>query len=598
MFGLATRGSNARGRDADATGVMRLLECYAPLFALGLLIEEQAKAPDAYGELGVAQSRAHAIVGEARGRALANGKPLADVEMAGFAAVAWFDEVVSRQGAWRHLATPLQLQLYGTASAASEFFDHLARLPAGAEEVREVFGMALLLGFAGQYYYERDDSGELGRIKALYCRPCVTAPAVLQSLQREPITPQPYVTPGSPASRLPASWIGRRAMPLVAATLVALVLVAFVAPALSSTLPEQTWYLLGLGVAMLGLLAWAGALAWHRLVVLRAHTRVAEHPGASYGIGDVWAAVVDALRHLRGAVLHPFRRRGEWRRLSRHPWLLFLGDSPAQVRSLLQAAAHAPHARMASGTPAARPWYWWIYRGVVAIEPGGHLLQAADEAPAEPSPWSQAIALLARERRKLPLDGVVLCVSAQCLLENASHIAQCALRLREMAAEATRSLQLQLPLYVVVTGLEALPGHAAVRATLPSAAFRRALGWRLSCSPGAMGMAGRLDVRGDDIRHRLGAAATAALAMQRNAKGRSDVFAFLQALPALQRGLQVFLDRLFAADAPGGRRLLWCGLYLTGGARPNAPSGDFVDDLFARFLPADRLLARRVASEH
>lgn len=597
MFGLATRAGNARNRDAEATGVMRLLECYAPLFSLGLLIDEQAGTPDAVGGLAAAQSRARATVEEARGKALADGKPLADVEMAGFAAVAWFDEVVSRQAAWRHLATPLQLELYGTAGAASEFFDHLARLPAGAEEVREVFGMALLLGFAGQYYYERDDSGELGRIKALHCRPCVTAATVLQTLQRESITPQPYAASGSPTSRLPASWVGRRAMPLVAATLVTLVLVAFVAPVFSRTVPAQTWYLLGLGVAFLGLLAWGGVLAWHRLVVLRAHSRVAEHPGASYGIGDLWTAAVDAWRHLRGAILHPFRRRGEWRRLSRHPWLLFLGDSPVEVRSLLQAAAHAPHARMASGTPATRPWHWWIYRSVVAIEPGSHLLQPAAVAPGEASPWSQALALLARERRKLPLDGVVLCISVQSLVEHPSHIGQCAVRLQEMATEATRSLQLQVPLYVVVTGLETLPGHAAVRATLPSAVFRRALGWRPSCGSGASGFGGRMDIRGDDIRYRLAAAATAALALQRHAKGRREVFAFLQSLPALQRGLQVFLDRLFAGDGAAARRLPWCGLYVTGGARPNAPSGDFVDDLFARFLAADRLLARRVASE-
>jgi hypothetical protein len=34
---------------------------------------------------------------------------------------------------------------------------------------------------------------------------------------------------------------------------------------------------------------------------------------------------------------------------------------------------------------------------------------------------------------------------------------------------------------------------------------------------------------------------------------------------------------------------------VTGGSRSDAPNGDFVDDLFNRFLPADRVLARRVA---
>lgn len=579
-------------------GVMRLLECYAPLFSYGLLIDEQAATADGPGDLATVQTRARAITDDARGRALAAGKPLTDVEMAGFAAVAWFDEVILRQDAWKHLASPLQLDLFGTASAASEFFDHLAHLPPSAEEVREVFCMALTLGYVGQYYYEQDDSGELGRIKALYCRPSVTAPVVLQTLQREPITPQPYLAPGSPPLRLPASWVGRRSMQFVAAALVLLVLVAFVAPVFSHVVPIQTWSLLGLGVVGVSALAWAVTLAWHRLVMMRAHTRVAAHPEASYGIGDVWSALVDAARHVRGAVLHPFRRRGEWRKLSRHPWLMFLGDSPAEVRSLLQAAAHAPHARTSAANATAKPWYWWIFRSVVAIEPGGHLLQPADEPHGQASPWSQALALLARERRKLPLDGMVLCVSAQSLLESPTQVSARASRLQDLAHEATRHLQLQLPLYVVVTGLEALPGHAAVRATLPSAVFRRALGWRISFAPGAAAAHGRMDVRSEDVERRLGAAVMAALAVQRHARGRREVFGFMQSLPLLQRGLQVFLDRLSAGESTGGRRLLWCGLYLTGGARPSAPSGDFVDDLFARFLPADRLLARRIALEN
>ncbi len=579
-------------------GVMRLLECYAPLFSYGLLIEEQAATADGPGELATVQARARAIMEDARGRALAAGKPLADVEMAGFAVVAWFDEVVMRQEVWKHLASPLQLDLFGTASAASEFFDHLARLPPSAEEVREVFGMALTLGYVGQYYYEQDDSGELGRIKALYCRPSVTAPVVLQTLQREPITPQPYLAPGSPPLRLPASWVGRRSMQFVAAALVLLVLVAFVAPAFSHVVSTQTWSLLGLCVVAASALAWAATLAWHRLVVMRAHTRVVAHPEASYGIGDLWSALVDAARHVRGALLHPFRRRGEWRKLSRHPWLMFLGDSPAEVRSLLQAAAHAPHARTSAANAAAKPWYWWIFRSVVAIEPGGQLLQATGEPHGEATSWSEAISLLARERRKLPLDGMVVCVSAQSLLESTAQVSARASRLQDMAHEATRHLQLQLPLYVVVTGLEALPGHAVVRATLPSAVFRRALGWRVSFAPGTNPTHGRMDVRSDEVERRLGAAVMAALAVQRHAHGRREVFSFWQSLPALQRGLQVFLDRLSASEGAGGRRLLWCGLYLTGGARPSAPSGDFVDDLFARFLPADRLLARRIALEN
>jgi len=577
---------------------MRLLESFAPLFAYGLQLDEQAgkhNIPD--DQLASVQLRARALVEQARMSALAEGRPLAEVELAGFAVVAWFDEVVTRHGGWRNQGSPLQLLLFHTGNAANEFFDLLGGLSGNVEEVREVFGMALLLGFTGQYYYEHGDTGELGRIKALYSHAWAGAPALLQSLQRDSITPQPYRTQGSPVLRLPGPVAGRRTVLWVAATLVLLVLVSFVAPAYSHAISEQAWFVAGIAVAFAGVLGWSLSFAWQTLVVMRAHTRVADSPEAAYGVGNLWSAMTDAARRVRGAVLHPFRRRGEWRRLSRHPWLLFLGDSAADVRSLLQAAAHAPHAREQVGNDAARPWHWWVFRSLVAIEPGARLTHPDAGVGGVDSPWSQALSLLARERRKLPLDGVALCVAAQSLRASDAVITAHADRLYRLADEAASRLHLQLPLYIVVTGLEAVPGLAAFRASLPQAAFRRVLGWRRSTPPGNGGPRGRMDVRSDAVSSRLQAAGMAALAMQRDPHGRRELFAFVQSLPDLQRGMQAFLLRLLANEQTGGHRLRWCGIYVTGGSRAEAPGGDFVDDLFNRFLPADRWLARRIAPE-
>jgi type VI secretion system protein ImpL len=575
---------------------MRLLECFAPLFAYGLLIDEQAASQNlSDDELPSVHARALAQVEQGRGSAFAQGKPLADVELAAFAVAAWFDEVVTRHGGWRNQASALQLTLFRTGGAATEFFDQLGRLSSGQEEVREVFSMALLLGFAGQYYYEQGDSGELGRIKALYCPACTGASSVLQSLQRESITPQPYMTPGSPVLRLPGTWMGRRLAQLVAAMVVLLVFVAFVAPVFSRGVSEQAWFMGGIIVALLSVVGWTGVLAWQSMVMMRAHTRVADSTDAGYGIGSMGAVVRDALRRLRGAVLHPFRRRGQWRRLSRHPWMLFVGDSAADVRSLLQAAAVAPHARELSRANDTRPWHWWVFRSLVAIEPGPRLSHPHATIGDNDAPWTKALALLAKERRKLPLDGMVICIAAQSLRESDAAVVAHADRLHRLADEATRRLQLQLPVYVVVTGLEALPGHATFHAALPASLFRRVLGWRNAVVAADGVLDSRMEVQAETVAGRLSSTALAVLATERDLRKRREAFAFVQSLQGLQRGLHVFLERLQASDAGSERRLHWQGLYMTGGSRNDAPGGDFVDDLFSRFLPADRVLARRVA---
>ena len=455
--------------------------------------------------------------------------------------------------------------------------------------------MALLLGFVGQYYYEQGDSGELGRIKALHCRPCVTAGAVLQALQRESITPQPYQVSNSAKHPLQVPWAGRRAAPLVTSVLVLLVLVAFVLPVFSRALPAQAWYLVGVAIAIAGALGWAVALAWHRLLLRRAHTRVAEHPEVGYGMGDVWAALADAARHVRGALLHPFRRRGEWRRMARHPWLLFVGDSAGQVRNLLQAAARAPHARALLGDDAAKPWHWWLYRALVAIEPGVQLVRAPEDPRAENAPWARALGLLAQERRKLPLDGIVICIAADRLMEQMTAKDTPVPRLHDMVDEAARKLHLQLPLYVVVTGLESLPGYTSFRTMLPPAALRRAMGWRMAGATSRRVNGRHMDIHTDVTFERLRAVAMAALADTSEAHRRHEIFEFLWSLYGLQDGLEVFLGQLLASGGVVGHRLHACGVYFAAGPQVNAPGGDFVEDLFNRFLPADWQLARRVA---
>lgn len=573
-----------------ALGTIRLLECFSPLFSYGLLIDEQASAHAISDDLALVQAKAQALLEQARKLALAQGKPQTDVEMAAFATVAWFDEMILRHDeAWDH-AVPLQLALFHTGGAASEFFDHLAGLGGRADEVREVYSMALLLGFVGQYYYEHGDSGELGRIKALHCPSCVNAQALLQSLQRDAITPQPYRAPGSPANHLQAVWMGRPA-PFVAGSVVLLVLLAFVAPVMSSALSTQAWSLAAVAMVVAGALSWAATVAWHELVLKRAHNRLVSDPAAGYGVGELWAAIVDAARHARGAILHPFRRRRSWRRLARNPWLLFMGDSVANVRGLLRAAAHAPHAREFSGDELAKPWHWWVFRSLIAIEPGPHLMPGMDGVRGDDAPWKQALGLLARERRKLPLDGMVLCAATHSLLEPTPAIASYAATLCDLAAEAVQSMRLQLPFYVVMTGLDALPGYARFRAALPPAALHRVLGTR----PPAPLDEGRMDVPWRTLDESLRMAALATLAVQQDPQGRREVFDFVQSLPAFQRSLQTFLDHVLAHEVVVSRRLHWCGLYLTGEPQADTPGGDFADDLFLRFLPGDWLLARRLA---
>ncbi|WP_266158733.1 DotU family type IV/VI secretion system protein [Dyella silvatica] len=184
----------------------RLLEYFAPLFSLGLAIDEQIAGGVAQGSVAEAYARARTLVEQARSNALAAGKPAAAVEAAAFAVVAWFDEIITRNPTWWSHASPMQVSLFNTNNAGNEFFEHLSNLKGGDEEVREVYYHALLLGFVGQYYYETGDHGELGKIKELNSRQLPIAPAPLHTLREEQITPQPYLMKDPSGPRYPKQW--------------------------------------------------------------------------------------------------------------------------------------------------------------------------------------------------------------------------------------------------------------------------------------------------------------------------------------------------------------------------------------------------------
>jgi len=175
----------------------RLLEFFAPLFSFGLALDAAIRDGTAHWLPAAAQDEARALLERARAEARAAGKPPAQVESASFAIVAWFDEIMARNPSWADSVAPLQLQLFNSTNAHSEFFHHLSALQAGDDEVREVYWHALVHGFKGQYYFETGDEGELGRLKRLHGSRLPAAPLPVP----EHGPPRPALAPAARRAR-------------------------------------------------------------------------------------------------------------------------------------------------------------------------------------------------------------------------------------------------------------------------------------------------------------------------------------------------------------------------------------------------------------
>ncbi|VTU37922.1 type VI secretion protein IcmF [Variovorax sp. PBL-H6] len=294
-----------------------------------------------------------------------------------------------------------------------------------------------------------------------------------------------------------------------------------------------------------------------------------------------------AVARVREQLLSSPALRGLHQPLYDLPWLLFIGDADASLPALLTAARRETSVPPGQGTDEDGDfWRWHFLPTLVAIEARA----AAVHEPATPYErglWYRALLALADQRERLPLNGIVVCVNAIRLQGDAQHVAADAARLRQRVDEAAELLRLQLPIYLLVTGLERLAGYEILRETLPAAVRAQALGHRLSYTAAA---AGRPDALFEPLALRLHALRMGLLSRQPEPARRQAIHAFVEQLRALQPGLRTFAQQLFDAPRGGHAGARWRGLYLVAAGDENRSA--FVSDLFQRFLPADQPLAR------
>ncbi|MDQ0074375.1 type VI secretion system protein ImpL [Variovorax boronicumulans] len=364
--------------------------------------------------------------------------------------------------------------------------------------------------------------------------------------------------------------------------------------ALLSSPTHFFWMLLALCLLGFGLLCAmvhdAGRGARRRALLRRIETLDA--PTDEAAVGALRESMAEARQALRQQAPRPTRSPHD--PAAPVPWFLFIGDAAADLPGLLATAQGKRLARPDSAPDDGACWRWWLTGALTAIEVQPAAVGEAAGAPRTRALWLQALLALAERRDRLPLNGVVACFSASELLQaDADSLRPLAAKMRRLIDEAGDTLRLQLPMYLVITGLEHLTGYATLRGALPPEVLAQALGHRLPdpfSVPGAPA-GDRLDTLFDPIAAQLQSLRMALLREQHGAAARLSIHGFVEAVQGLQPALRELAGVLLESHGKGSRAPRWRGLYFTAAAS-DATGGAFVTDLFERFLPADQPLVR------
>lgn len=242
------------------------------------------------------------------------------------------------------------------------------------------------------------------------------------------------------------------------------------------------------------------------------------------------------------------------------PWLMLVGDPT-------EGALLAPDWQLAA---VERPaWFgrWWADPdGSLLVVPEGVFLpEEGGKTPA--FVWRRLLGMLLRLRGQRPLDGVIWVVPL-ARLQDEAQLATDAITVRRRFNELLQRLGLSLPVQVVVTGMEDMPGFLELVAALPEAAREHLLGWSSPYSLDAGWQGYWLDDGLNQVMQALQATVMEVGAL----KGElgEDLYRLPGQLDALRGNLRSLLDPVFQGttqgEAPHLRGLYFTGTQAQGGA--------------------------------
>ena len=155
------------------------------------------------------------------------------------------------------------------------------------------------------------------------------------------------------------------------------------------------------------------------------------------------------------------------------PWFLTL-DETGGMSSLFRSLGNAVPRQEGS------PLYWHFLSQAVLLH-----CQASEGKEQD---WEELLASLARNRRRMPLRGMVILLSLSDLEKRSDEeLAVLGQRLRSRSQQVMLSLNRRYPVYVFVQGLESLPGMNEVMSVMPSAMLDQPLGLLLAEEKGGAG---------------------------------------------------------------------------------------------------------------
>lgn len=317
------------------------------------------------------------------------------------------------------------------------------------------------------------------------------------------------------------------------------------------------------------------------------------------GIASMEEDLRDAVQRLTGASAGQSARHA----VDALPWILVMGLPQSGKSSMLASSGQAfAYATPSGGARGGRHCRWWITQQCAWIDTGGSYIIGESALPE----WLTLLRNLSTLRPTQPLHAVVLTMAADSIPSaRPEDVDAAAKRVRERLDEALGYLGVDVPVYLMVTRTDLLPGFHDFFADLRDAERGQIWGstWKIDDTAP---IGDRVSRGFDELLHTLGQRSLRRMGGREPTDARVTNYQFPQWFAALRPNLLRFSATLFASNTFQGR-VGARGIYFssaaesmmrgTAGLGPTGSRGHFLRDWISHVVIPDHELAGPSAAE-
>jgi len=162
------------------------------------------------------------------------------------------------------------------------------------------------------------------------------------------------------------------------------------------------------------------------------------------------------------------------------PWILVIGESGAGKTSLIKnsrlssAVTDVEASAQYAGT---KNCDWWFFEDAIILDTAGRYSIPIEEKR-DNTEWERFLSLLSKYRKDEPLNGIVVTVSVERLLENDKDLIQAdALSIRKRIDQLMVSIGAKFPVYLMITKMDHIYGFTDFCEALPENLQTQAMGY-------------------------------------------------------------------------------------------------------------------------